>query len=88
MSVIIGKNYLINVVETKLKCPICTATFEADEQINKAKLPVFKTKCPECKGKIGISLPVFGGTTKCFEWKTPSCIKPIETIAPFEVISM
>ena len=41
--------------------------------------------CPNCKGKIGISLPIFGGTTKCFELETPSSIKPVETIAPFEV---
>lgn len=85
MSVIIGKNYLINVVETKLECPICTSAFDADEKIDKAKLPVFKMKCPNCKGQIGISLPIFGGTTKCFEWETPSCIKPAETIAQFEV---
>ncbi|MCH7826412.1 MAG: hypothetical protein IIC75_00325 [Bacteroidetes bacterium] len=85
MSVIIGKGTVITVMETKLECPICTAAFDASEKIDKAKLPVFKTKCPECKGKIGISLPIFGGTTKCFEWKTPPHVKPVETVAQFEV---
>lgn len=73
---------LINVMESILECPICTATFDASGQIDKARYPAFKTKCPACKGKIGISLPIFGGTTKCFEWETP---EPVETIAPFEV---
>lgn len=68
MSIIIGKGMCISYFETEVKCPICTFEFDASDKIEKAKYPLFKTKCPACKGAIGISVPILGGNTKCFEW--------------------
>lgn len=76
---------MLTVNETDLECPICTFVFDASSKMDKAKLPVFKTTCPACKGKIGISIPIFGGTTKCFEWSVPSHVKRMKTVAPFTV---
>lgn len=59
---------LITYMESLVKCPICTFEFDASDKIEKAKYPLFKTKCPACKGAIGISMPIFGGNTECFEW--------------------
>jgi hypothetical protein len=75
MSVIVGNGVWISYNETDIKCPICTFEFDASEKIEKAKYPVFRTKCPACKGKIGISVPLFGGNTKCFEWIAPKTTK-------------
>lgn len=85
MSVLAGKGYRITVTETDLTCPICTFKFDASDKIEKSKDVVFKTRCPACKGKIGISLPIFGGTTKCFEWDVPKSVERLETIVPFTV---
>jgi len=85
MSIIIGGGKLITYSETELECPICTFKFDAAEKMDKAKYPTFKTKCPACKGNIGISMPIFGGTTKCFEWADSPHIERLETIAPFSV---
>ena len=85
MSIIIGKGMLIDVIETELECPICTFKFDASSQMDKAQDPVFKTKCPACKSNIGISEPIFGGTTKCFEWDVPNGVSRLETVAPFTV---
>ncbi len=85
MSIIIGKEFIITVNETDLECPICTAKLDTSEKMDKAKLPVFKMKCPACKSKIGISIPIFGGTTKCFEWETPVGVNKLKTAAPFTV---
>ena len=89
MSIIAGKGFLITVVDTEVGCPICTFRFDASKVMAKAKDPVFKTKCPACKGATGISEPIYGGNTTCFEWDkrggrhetvTPQTIngKPIE----------
>lgn len=58
-------------MESEVKCPICTFEFDASDKIHKAKYPYFKTKCPACKGAIGISVPIFGGNTRCFQWIAP-----------------
>ena len=76
---------LISVMETELECPICTFVFDAGEKMNKAKYPVFNTRCPACKGKIVISMPIYGGTTRCYEQADSPSIKRLETIAPFTV---
>ena len=67
MSTLHGNGYLITYMETEVTCPICDFTFDASEKIDKAKHPAFKTKCPRCKGKIGISTPIMGGKIKCYE---------------------
>ncbi len=84
MSIIAGKGFLITVMETELECPICAFKFDASYKMDKAKYPTFKTKCPACKGKIGISILIFGGTTECFEWDTNPKYQLI-TKAPFTV---
>ncbi len=85
MSVIAGKGFLIAMTETELECPICTFKFDANEKMSKAKYPTFKTKCPACKGKIGIQIPIFGGTTECFEWDTLPNVEQLITKSPFTV---
>ena len=71
--------------ETEVECPICTFKFDAGKKMEKAKYPTFKTKCPACKGSIGISVPIFGGNTKCFEWETSPNVERMETITPNKV---
>ena len=86
MSIIItGKGFLITISETELICPICEQSFDASEKMDKAKYPVFKTKCPICKGRIMISIPIFGGTTKCSELEISPNVERLETVAPFTV---
>lgn len=72
--------------ETEVKCPICTFEFDIGERASKAKYPVFKMKCPGCKSWVGISMPIFGGNTKCFEWNKPKTSEPrLENITPNKV---
>ena len=87
MSVIIGNGMCIVYSETEVKCPICTFVFDASDKIEKAKYPTFKTKCPACKSAIGISVPIFGGNTKCFEWDAPKTEKNnrLESITPNKI---
>ena len=87
MSIIIGGGALITYNETEVKCPICTFEFDVGEKMEKAKLPVFSMKCPACKSKIGISIPIFGGTTKCFEWNAPKTVanNRLENVAEFKI---
>jgi len=87
MSLIIGNGAWITYDESDVECPICTFKFDASDKIEKAKYPTFKTKCPACKGKIGISMPIFGGHTKCFEWDAPTAkaLTRLETETPFKV---
>jgi hypothetical protein len=87
MSVIIGNNMCITYSEMEVRCPICTFDFDASDKMSKAKYPIFKTKCPACKGLIGISIPIFGGNTKCFEWNPPKTIanNQLENITPNKV---
>lgn len=68
MSIITGKGILITYCETEVECPICTFKFDADDKIDEAPYPLFETSCPACKGAIGISVPIYGGNTTCFEW--------------------
>jgi hypothetical protein len=87
MSIIIGHGALITYFETELQCPICTFKFDASDKIDKAKYPVFKMKCKGCKAWIGISVPVFGGNTSCFEWNPPKVKDSprLEYVTPFKV---
>ena len=73
--------------ETDVECPICTFKFDAGEKMDKAKFPVFKMKCPACKSAIGISIPIFGGNTKCFEWNPPKTKENnrLENITPNKI---
>ena len=84
MSLLIGNGMCITYDETEVTCPICTFEWDASEKISKAKYPIFKTKCPACKSKVGISTPIFGGQTKCFEWDAPKTRENnrLETITP------
>jgi len=85
MSVLVGPGYIICYSETEVTCPICEQIFDAGDKISKAKYPVFSTKCPTCKGKITISVGIFGGGLKCWETDCPSSIKRLETITPDKV---
>jgi hypothetical protein len=85
MSIIIGNGMCITYNETEVVCPICTFKFDAGGKIEKAKYPTFKTKCPACKGKIGISTPIYSGNTTCFEWDVPKSVKRLETITPNKI---
>ncbi len=49
MSIIIENGMLLTYIETEVECPICTFKFDASAKIEKAKLPIFKMKCPGCK---------------------------------------
>ncbi len=85
MSVIHGKGVYITYMETEIVCPVCEAEIDIADKADKAKDPVFKMKCPKCKSWLGVSMPIFGGTTECFEWNTPKNVKPQRTVAPFLV---
>ena len=87
MSVIIGNGMCITYSETEVKCPICTFEFDIGDKFEKAKQPVFKMKCPACKSKLGISMPIFGGNTECFEWDAPKTEKDnrLKTITPNKI---
>ncbi len=65
MSLIIGNGVCISYFETENTCPICDQTFDATAKMDKAKYPVFNTRCPKCKGKITISVPIMGGELEC-----------------------
>jgi ssDNA-binding Zn-finger/Zn-ribbon topoisomerase 1 len=86
MSVIIGKGYMISCLETEAQCPICTAKFDVGEKMEKAKYPVFKMKCPKCKGKITVSTPMFSSDKlKCWETECPKNVERLESETPFKV---
>jgi hypothetical protein len=86
MSIIIGKGYILSCNETEAQCPICNQAFDAGEKIWKSKYPVFKTKCPKCKGKIVIASPIMSSDTlKCWEAECPKNVKRLETETPFKV---
>lgn len=85
MSLIIGKGICLTYFETEIKCPICEQIFDASEKMDKAKYPVFNTMCPKCKGKITISIPVFGGVLKCWETNCPPSVKRLETETPNKI---
>lgn len=86
MSVIIGNGYILSCLETEAQCPICTSKFDVGEKMYKAKYPVFKMKCPKCKGKITIASPVFSSDKlRCWETDCPENVKRLETVTPFKV---
>jgi hypothetical protein len=87
MSVIVSNKALISVIDTDVECPICTCKLDVSNKIDKAKYPIFKIKCPGCKSAIGISIPIFGGNTKCFEWNPPKTKEDnqLRTETPFTV---
>ncbi len=82
MSLIIGNGMCITYTETEIKCPICQQVFDAAKKMDIAQNPIFNMRCPKCKGKITISVPVFGGFTKCWETNCPPSVKRLETITP------
>lgn len=86
MGVIIGKGMIVTFMESDITCPICTYEFDASAKMDKAKYPLFNTKCPACKGKITISIPIMGGTLKCWETECPRSVKRLETETPIKVI--
>ena len=67
MSILIGTGYLITTYETVVTCPICENEFDAGPTSEKKDSPFFKMKCPRCKGKLQICIPIFGGNTTCSE---------------------
>lgn len=87
MSIVKGPGFWIDEYETDITCPICTFQFDATARMEKAKLPVFKMRCPGCKSWIGIKVPIFGGTTECFEWDPPKTKENNQLItkSPFRV---
>ncbi len=87
MSVIIGNGMCISYMETEVECPICTFKFDVGEKADKAKYPVFKMRCPACKSWVGVSMPIFGGNTECFEWNPPKTKKDnqLKTTTPNRV---
>lgn len=82
MSLIMGNGMLVSYFEHEIKCPICEQIFDASSKMDKAKYPVFNTRCPVCKGKITISIPIFGGVLKCWETHCPKTVKRLETVTP------
>lgn len=82
MSLIMGNGMCITYMETEITCPICQQVFDATAKMEKAKYPVFNTKCPKCKGKITISEPIFGGELKCWETNCPPSVKRLKTVTP------
>jgi len=85
MSIERGPGYIMTVLDTELQCPICEQTFEAIEKIAKAKLDCFKMKCPVCKGKITVLLPLYSGPTKVCETNCPPNVKRLETETEFKI---
>lgn len=82
MSLIIGNGMCITYMETEITCPICDQVFDASAKMEKAKYPIFNTRCPKCKGKITISEPIFGEILKCWETECPKTVKRLKTITP------
>lgn len=56
--------------------------WDASAKMEKAKYPLFNTRCLKCKGKITISVPIFGGFLKCWETECPPTVKRLKTITP------
>lgn len=84
MSVIVGNGMWISYDESEITCPICSSIFDASNKIEKS-LPVFNMRCPKCKGKITISVPIMGGTLKCWETECPKTVERLETETPNKV---
>jgi hypothetical protein len=85
MSIIIENGMLITYMETELNCPICGQLFDASKKMDKAKYPVFNTKCPICKGKITIAEPFMGGNLECWETNCPASVERLITVMPNKV---
>ncbi len=87
MSLIIGNGMCITYSETEVECPVCTFVFDTGDRASKAKYPIFKMKCPACKSKLVIHIPIFGGNTKCFEQIAPKtkANNRLETTTPNKI---
>lgn len=85
MSILTGPGYLLTYIESDVTCPICEQTFDASDKMDKAPLPVFNMKCPKCKGKITVFIPIMGGELKCWETNCPPTVKRLETTTPNKV---
>ena len=79
MSIYTGKGFLLTYVETEVTCPICEQVFDCAARSEKAPHPVFNMKCPICKGKLTVSVPIMGGELKCWEQECPKTVKRLET---------
>lgn len=85
MSLIIGNGMCITYFENEITCPICTSVFDASKKMDNAKYPLFNTRCPKCKGKITILIPIFGGELQCWETECPKTVQRLETTTPNKV---
>jgi hypothetical protein len=85
MSLIIGGGMCLSYFESEITCPICEQKFNGSEKMDSAKNPVFNTKCPKCKGKITIKIPLMGGFTECRETNCPPTVKRLATVTPNHV---
>jgi hypothetical protein len=85
MSLLVGEGYLITVSETDIMCPICTFKFDVGDKMDNADHFIFDMQCPGCKGLIRIKIPIFGGTTECFEANPPKTIKDKVSVSPFKI---
>lgn len=85
MSLIIGNGICLTYGETNIKCPICTAVFDASAKMARAKYPILNTRCPHCKGKITISEPMYSGELKCWETECPHNVARKTTITKNKV---
>jgi hypothetical protein len=88
MSLIVGKGVMITVMETEVCCPVCTFKFDVGEKSEKSKYPAFSMKCPGCKSKLSILMPVFGGQTIVREFSVPENVERLQTVSEFKVTKM
>lgn len=70
---------LITYLESEIKCPICEAIYDIGEKMDKAKHPMFNMKCAKCKGRLTVSIPIFGGVMKVWEKDVPNGVERLET---------
>lgn len=84
-SVYSGRGFLVAYIETEITCPICEQVFDCAKTADKKPYPMFNMKCPKCKGKITISLPIMGGRTRCWETECPKSVKRLETETPIRI---
>lgn len=74
---------IISIMETDIVCPVCAFEFDCSDKADKAKHPLFNMKCPACKSKLKILMPIFGGTTQCWEADVPKNVERLTTKSPF-----
>jgi len=81
MGLIVGNGILISTVDTLCTCPICEQQFDVGPKIEKSKTPCFKMRCPKCKGKITVLIPLFSSDgLQCWETDCPPSATRLQTI--------